>query len=59
MKFENYDSKLILEALRQAIANVNLEEDTFFDLNLNFESDEKVLKIGVKNELGRLFDRRK
>ena len=35
MKFENYDSKLILEALRQAIANVNLEEDTFFDLNLN------------------------
>lgn len=59
MKFENYDSKLILEALRQAIANVNLEEYTFFDLNLILDNEEKVLTLGVKNEMGRLFNRRK
>lgn len=56
-----YDKKLIQESLKQAIANVSLEEDFFWILDLATlkELEDKILKMGDNDEkLGGLFNTR-
>ena len=55
---ELQSKKELIEAIRSAIANMNLEEE--IDINMDIidikELEEKVLKLGGNNvELGRLF----
>ena len=54
-----YDKNLIQESLKQAIANVSLEEDFFWILDLATlkELEDKILKMGDNDEkLGGLFN---
>lgn len=56
-----YDKNLIQESLKQAIANVSLEEDFFWILDLATlkELEDKILKMGDNDEkLGGLFNTR-
>lgn len=56
-----YDKNLIQESLKQAIANVSLEEDFFWILDLATfkELENKILKMGDNDEkLGGLFNTR-
>ena len=56
-----YDKNLIQESLKQAIANVSLEEDFFWLLDLATlkELEDKILKMGDNDEkLGGLFNTR-
>ena len=56
-----YDKKLIQESLKQAIANVSLEEDFFWILDLATlkQLEDKILKMGDNDEkLGGLFNTR-
>ena len=47
-----YDKTLIQESLKQAIANVSLEEDFFWILDLATlkELEDKILKMGDNDE---------
>ena len=54
-----YDKNLIQESLKQAIANVSLEEDFFWILDLATlkELEDKILKMGDNDEkLGGLLN---
>lgn len=56
-----YDKNLIQESLKQAIANVSLEEDFFWILDLATLKglEDKILKMGDNDEkLGGLFNTR-